>query len=208
MNLTQRWTVKGMEGTLSLDLYRTDFINQLIVDQYSDSISVHFYNLKGKSYSNSLQITFNQDLIDNLGIRLAYKTDDVRASYQGIVEQKPLVAKYKALFNTFYSVSNQHWKFDYTLVLEGPKKLANTSTDVENGKLPDESPSFFVMNFQVTKVFKRFEVYGGVENILDYRQLHPIINGNNPFGNSFDATQVWGPIEGRRIYAGLRFSIK
>jgi outer membrane receptor for ferrienterochelin and colicin len=208
MNLTQRWTVKGMEGTLSLDLYRTDFINQLIVDQYSDSTSVHFYNLKGKSYSNSLQITFNQDLIDNLGVRLAYKTDDVRASYQGIVEQKPLVAKYKALFNTFYSVSNQHWKFDYTLVLEGPKKLANTSTDMENGKLPDESPAFFVMNFQITKVFKRFEVYWGLENILDYRQLHPIINGNNPFGNSFDATQVWGPIEGRRIYAGLRFSIK
>jgi hypothetical protein len=79
---------------------------------------------------------------------------------------------------------------------------------MENGKLPDESPAFFVMNFQITKVFKRFEVYWGLENILDYRQLHPIINGNNPFGNSFDATQVWGPIEGRRIYAGLRFSIK
>jgi outer membrane receptor for ferrienterochelin and colicins len=208
MNLTQRWKVKEREGTLSLDLYTTDFMNQLIVDQYSDSSAIHFYNLKGKSYSNSVQVTLNQDIIDNLGVRLAYKTDDVKATYEGRTERKPLVAKYRALFNTFYSFSNNHWKFDYTLVWEGPKRLANTSVDAQYGKLPEESPDFFVMNFQVTKVFKRFEVYGGVENFLDYRQLHPIINGNNPFSTAFDATQVWGPIEGRRIYAGLRFSIK
>jgi outer membrane receptor for ferrienterochelin and colicins len=208
VNLTQRWELSKKEGTLSVDLYRTNFINQLIVDQYSDSASVHFYNLKGKSWSNSLQVTFNQDIIENLGIRLAYKTDDVKASYEGVLKQKPLVAKYRALFNTFYSFSNNHWKLDYTLVWEGPKKLANTGTDVVYGKLHEESTDFYVMNFQVTKEFKRFEVYAGAENFLDYRQNHPIINGNNPFSTAFDATQVWGPIEGRRIYAGLRYSIK
>jgi outer membrane receptor for ferrienterochelin and colicins len=208
VNLTQRWMVKSREGTLSLDLYRTDFINQLIVDQYSDSASVHFYNLKGESYSRSIQVTLNQDIIDNLGVRLAYKTDDVKATYEGKTVRKPLVAEYRALFNTFYSFSNNHWKVDYTLVWEGPKRLANTGTDVVYGKLPEESPDFITMNFQVTKLFKRFEVYGGVENLLDFRQKHPIINGNNPFSTVFDATQVWGPIEGRRIYAGLRFSIK
>ena len=76
----------------------------------------------------------------------------------------------------FYSTDNQHWKFDYTVVWEGKKKLANTATDAEFGKLPFESPDFFVMHFQITKVFKRFEIYGGTENLLDYRQEHPIIN--------------------------------
>jgi outer membrane receptor for ferrienterochelin and colicins len=208
VNFTQRWTIKQKEGTLSVDLYRTDFINQLIVDQYSDSAAVHFYNLKGQSYSNSIQITFNQDIIENLGVRLAYKTDDVRASYLGSIEQKPMVAKYRALFNTFFNTSNNHWKFDYTLVWEGPMNLANTSTDAQYGRLPAQSPSFSVMNVQVTKLFKRFEVYGGMENLLDFRQKHPIINAANPFSTVFDATQVWGPIEGRRIYAGMRFSIK
>jgi hypothetical protein len=60
----------------------------------------------------------------------------------------------------------------------------------------------------VTKVFRRFEVYAGSENLLDYRQLNPIINPENPFGNSFDATNIWGPVQGRRVYAGLRFSIR
>lgn len=208
MNFTKRWKISKREGSLSIDLYRTDFINQLVVDQYSDSASIQFYNLKGKSYSNSIQVTFNQDVFDDFGMRLAYKIDDVKTSYNGISEQKPLVARNRALLNLFFSTQNQHWKFDYTVVWEGKKKLANTVADAEFGKLPAESPEFFTMHFQVTKTFKRIELYGGAENFLDFRQKHPIINPQSPFSNSFDATQVWGPIEGRRIYAGLRFSIK
>ena len=208
LNLTRRWEVDHREGSLSLDLYRTDFINQLIVDQYSDSSSIQFYNLVGKSFSNSFQITLNQDVLDNFGVRVAYKIDDVQINYNGVTEQKPLVAKNRALINLFFSTSNQHWKFDYTVLWEGRKKLARTVADAEFGKPPAESPDFFVMHVQITKTFKRFELYGGAENLLDFRQKHPIINAQNPFSNSFDATQVWGPVEGRRIYAGLRFSIK
>src|SRR6185436_12725486 len=196
------------EGSVSLDFYRTDFVNQLVMDQYSDSGMIQFYNLSGKSFSNSFQVTFNQDMFQNFGLRAAYKTDDVQTTYNGITQQKPLVAKNRALLNLFYSTGNQHWKFDYTVVWEGKKKLANTATDAEFGKLPVESPDFFVMHIQVTKAFKRFEVYGGAENLLDYIQKHPIINPKNPFSNSFDATQVWGPVEGGRIYAGLRYNIK
>ena len=208
VNFTRRWELDHREGSLSLDLYRTDFINQLVVDQYSDSTSILFYNLKGKSFSNSFQVTLNQDVIENGGIRLAFKMDDVQINYNGVTEQKPLVAKNRALLNLFFSTSNQHWKFDYTVVWEGRKKLARTVSDTEFGNLPQESPDFFVMHIQLTKAFKRIELYGGVENVLDFRQKHPIINAQNPFSNAFDATQVWGPVEGRRIYAGLRFNIK
>lgn len=208
VNATKRWKILEREGSLSVDVYRTDFINQLVVDQYSDSSSVLFYNLSGKSYSNSIQVTLNQDIIDNLGIRLAYKTDDVKSSFNGVTAQKPMVAKNRALFNVFYSTGNNHWKFDYTIIWEGKMKLANTATDAEFGKLSSESPEFMVMHFQVTKEFKRFELYAGTENLTDFTQQHPIINASNPFSKAFDATQVWGPVEGRRIYAGLRFSIK
>ncbi len=207
-NFTKRWEIGHHEGSLSIDFYRTDFVNQLVMDQYSDSSRILFYNLSGKSFSNSFQITFNQDLFHNFGLRAAFKTDDVQTTYNGIAQQKPLVAKNRSLLNLFWATENEHWKFDYTVVWEGKKKLANTITDSEFGKLPAESPDFFVMHFQVTKVFKRFEIYGGGENLLDYRQKHPIINPQNPFSSAFDATQVWGPIEGRRIYAGLRFAIK
>jgi hypothetical protein len=141
-------------------------------------------------------------------LRAAYKIDDVQTTYHEVTLQKPLVAKNRALLNLFGSTGNEHWKFDYTIVWEGKKKLPGAPEQAEPGELSSFSPDFFVMHFQVTKVFKRFELYAGGENLLNYKQKNPIINPQNPFDNSFDASQVWGPIEGRRIYAGLRFSIK
>jgi hypothetical protein len=38
-------------------------------------------------------------------------------------------------------------------------------------------------------------------------QSHPIIDAGNPRGDNFDATMIWGPVHGRKIYAGLRFNI-
>jgi outer membrane receptor protein involved in Fe transport len=207
INFTKKFKLKAHEGSLNLDLYKTDFINQLVVDQYSNPDTISFYNLYGTSYSNSFQVTLSYELIKKLDLRFAYKMDDVKETFNGALEEKPLVPKERALMNLAYSTPNDHWKFDYTLVREGEKKLASTAADPVHGKLPSLSPEFFTMNFQFTKVFRRFDVYAGLENILDYRQQHPIIAANDPFGNSFDATQVWGPIEGRRIYAGLRFSI-
>ncbi len=208
VNFTKRWEIDHREGSLSLDAYRTDFLNQLVVDQYSDASLIQFYNLSGESFSNSIQATFNQDIADNLGFRLAYKIDDVQTTYQGVLSRKPLVAKNRALLNLFFATSNEHWKFDYTIVWEGKKKLANTVMNHEHTESMTESPDFFVMHFQVTKKFKRFELYGGSENLLNYCQMNPIISPQSPFSSRFDATQVWGPIEGRRIYLGLRFGIQ
>lgn len=207
LNFTWKFLLNQREGSLAVDFYRTDFINQAVMDAYSDSSFITFYNLKGKSYANSFQIMFNYEVLERLNLRLAYKLDDVMSTYQGKLEEKPLVSRVKALVNLAYQTGNEHWKFDYTAVLDGPKKLETTYTDAAYGRTPEFSPQFLVMHLQVTKVFRRFEVYAGSENLLDYRQEHPIVNPSDPFGNAFDAINIWGPIEGRRIYAGLRYQI-
>jgi hypothetical protein len=154
-----------------------------------------------------LQLTFNTEIIERLDLRLGYKFEDVRSTYNGTLEQQPLVSRNRALGSLAYKTENEHWKFDYTLVYEGEKKLQHTFSNSETGT-GNFSPDFFLMNFQVTKVFRKFELYAGSENLTDYRQLHPIIHPENPFGNSFDATNIWGPIQGRRVYAGFRMSIQ
>jgi hypothetical protein len=70
------------------------------------------------------------------------------------------------------------------------------------------SQGFFVLNSQVTKKFKFFDVYLGGENLLNYIQSDAIVSNEKPFSDIFDATMVWGPIAGRVIYAGFRYSIK
>jgi outer membrane receptor for ferrienterochelin and colicins len=206
-NLTAIFDLFGRETTFNIDYYRTFFTNQLIADSYSDSLNILFYNLNGESFSNSLQTTLNLELAEGLTLRLAYKNDDVRSTYNGKLESKPLVAMHKALVNVAWE-PNVKWKFDYTLLWEGKKKLAYSTIAGNENIPPAESPEFVTMNAQVTRVFKKWEVYAGAENLTDFTQDNPIISPENPFSNTFDATNIWGPIMGRKIYAGIRYSIK
>jgi hypothetical protein len=57
----------------------------------------------------------------------------------------------------------------------------------------------------VNKNFKFFEIYAGVENLLDFTQENPIIAADDPFGPYFDTSFIWGPTRGREVYAGFRF---
>jgi hypothetical protein len=59
----------------------------------------------------------------------------------------------------------------------------------------------------VTKRFRLCDVYIGSENLLSYRQENPIIGWEDPYATGFDASQVWAPITGRKVYAGIRFNI-
>ncbi|MDD3743381.1 MAG: hypothetical protein PHX54_07155, partial [Lentimicrobiaceae bacterium] len=59
-----------------------------------------------------------------------------------------------------------------------------------------------------TRKFKKFDVYAGIENLTNFVQHHPIMNYDQPFESGFDAGVMWGPLLGRMIYGGVRYSIK
>ena len=51
------------------------------------------------------------------------------------------------------------------------------------------------LNLQVSRNFKGdFELYAGIENLLNVKQKNPIVGSENPFGETFDASLVYGPI--------------
>ncbi len=58
---------------------------------------------------------------------------------------------------------------------------------------------------QLSKNFKYVELYAGVENLLNFKQDNPIIAADDPFGQYFDTSFIWGPTRGREFYAGFRF---
>jgi hypothetical protein len=39
-------------------------------------------------------------------------------------------------------------------------------------------------------------------------QNNPIVSANNPFSNEFDATRIYGPVMGAKVYAGFRMKIE
>lgn len=208
LNITQYFNIDYREGSMSLDFYRTDFQNQIVVDLDRNAQEAHFYNLKGESYSNSFQAQLDYELIKRLDMRIAYRWFDVWTTYSDEQLQKPLVSPHRAFVNLAYA-SRKHWSFDYTINWQGSKRLPDTSDNPAEYQLDKESPDFVLMNAQVSKSWKegKFEVYVGVENLLDYRQDTPIVAADDPFGPYFDSSMVWGPIFGRNTYAGLRFKI-
>ena len=56
VNLSFYIPLFGKELTLTGEWYYTDFLKQVVVDMDSDPHAVSFYNLDGKSYSNSFQV--------------------------------------------------------------------------------------------------------------------------------------------------------
>lgn len=195
-------------GTLSLDFYRTDFVNQIIIDTDQDINKVVMYNLNGKSYSNSAQIELMLTPFERFDFTLAARYNDVKASIDSNLLQKPLVSKFKALLSLSYATNHEKWKFDVTNQLIGKSRIPDTQNNPTMYQTADESPMYYILHAQITKKYKNWDFYIGSENITNFVQSNPIIAANDPFGNYFDTSMIWGPIIGRDVYVGLRFSIK
>jgi outer membrane cobalamin receptor len=207
INITTRFRIHGREGSLSLDAYGTTFENQLVMDQYSRQDAVLYYNLQGNSTATSLQATLSYELRERLFTKLAYKVDDVQTDYRLVAaEAKPLLARNKALVRVGYVTKKEFWRFDVTIQWEGVKPLPLAASP-EGLTVPREySDDYTMLTAQVTRVFKRWELYFGGENLLGMVQKNPILSPENPFGNTFDATRVWGPINRQKGYAGIRLT--
>ncbi len=217
-SFNQKFTVFGLNADAGFDFYKTDFTKQVVVDLYTSaailgSHQVLFYNLNGKSFANSLQIDFNLELAKHFDLRTAYKYYDIQTDYLSRRSERPLQAKHRFFANLGYEThivdKGKQWKFDFTYNWMGQQKLPETASNPAEDRLPVYSPSFSLMNVQITRTFSStFEVYVGGENIGNYRQEKAIVGSENPFGATFDASIVYAPIFGQMYYAGLRFKIK
>lgn len=208
LNLTYKFVLDYRNGSISADFYRTDFQNQIIMDLDQNPQEAIFYNLDGQSYSNSFQAQVDYELINRLDVRVAYRWYDVKTTYNGDLLEKPLLSNHRAFINIAYN-SRKYWSFDYTINWQGEKRIPGTETNPVQYQLDDSSPSFFMMNAQISKSWQqKFDVYVGVENILGYKQENPIIASGNPFSDYFDSSLIWGPISGRNIYFGIRYKIR
>lgn len=203
LNFTYDVTEKIQWG---FDAYSTRFQNQIVVDFDANPQELNFYNLKGKSFSNSIQTQLDWQIFKNFDVRLAYRYNQVKTTFGNDLLQKPLTAPHRAFANAAYEWKG--WKFDYTINLQGKKRIPNTASNPENYRLSTESNRFFISNAQITKVFgQKYELYVGGENIFNFMQPRAIISGGEPYSEYFDASLIWGPIFGSMYYAGFRYRL-
>ncbi|SMC45893.1 Outer membrane receptor proteins, mostly Fe transport [Cellulophaga tyrosinoxydans] len=211
VSFLQGFTFLDRPGNFTVDFYKTDFKNQIVVD-WENPQEIAFYNLEGKSYASSFQVEVNHELLKNLEVRTAYKYYDVRTDYKSGSLQKPIQAQHRYFVNLGYQTpakeNGSQWKFDYTLHALGKQRIPSTASYTAQYQLPDYAEPYSLMNAQITKVFNSsFEVYLGGENLTNYTQNNAVLGADNPFGANFDTSIVYAPIMGRMFFAGFRFKI-
>ncbi|MCF0175547.1 MAG: TonB-dependent receptor [Bacteroidales bacterium] len=228
-NLEEAWTFGGnmtfylpfgasSSTYFSIDYFHTGFNRQLMVDYEHIANAIDFYVLDGKrSYTDNWQLDFSVDPIERFTVTTTFRYTKAMAEYadRGLA-QRPMTSRFKGVLNLQYATNLNKWIFDFTASVNGPCRvydfMAGGSQIVQrNGGW--YSPVYPLLYAQVTRRFKGVDIYAGGENLSNFRQKTAILGSKEETGRvntaapDFDASCIWGPIMGIKLYAGVRFTL-
>ncbi len=213
-SFTHEFILDYRSGLFALDFFHTNFTDRAIVDLDYNPQELLIYNLDGKSFANTFQAELQYEVFKRLDAKIAYKLQDSKITYKYEGLRKQIFTPASRFFANVSYVSGiatykGHWRVSLTSHLTGPQRIPDTDTNPAEFQLPTQSPSFWLFNGQLTRVFnKNFEMYVGAENISNYKQSPVIIDAEHPYSPYFDSGLIWGPIFGREWYVGFRYVLR
>lgn len=205
VNFTQKFDAENVTGFFSADYYRTDFQNQIFPDYDTDPTKAIIENFTGKSVSNTFQAEVYLNFWRKFEFKTGYSFLDVYREIDGQKVLLPFNPRHKVVTTLGYKPLSEKYHFDVNIHWYGQQRLPNTQSNPPEFQQPGFSENFMLVNAQFTYNFKIFELYAGCENIFDFRQKRPITAWQDPFGQYFDTSSVWGPTRGREFYVGVRY---
>jgi Outer membrane receptor for ferrienterochelin and colicins len=150
------------------------------------------------------------------------------------LREKALQNRFKGLVTMSYVTPLKHWQFDVTAQFNGPGRMPdgvvadhyqmlggnmNYPRLTADGQYYERNGSIYHKWYpqllaQVTKYWRTCSLYVGAENMTNFTQDKPIAGTYNADGQvimdyslPFDASMIWAPTTGWRIYAGFRWAL-
>ena len=213
---------------VSLDYFKTQFVQQMVVDYEMNPAQISFYALNGgRSFTDNFQLDFSVDPIERFNITTTFRYTNamIELAGKGLVE-KPMTSRFKGVLNLQYATNLNRWIFDFTASVNGSCRVYDFMEQVNiDGTITSDpkegvarmykngrTPVYPMLYAQVTRRFKGWDVYVGAENLTNFTQKNPILgtksNGFvNPRAASFDASCIWGPLMGFKAHIGFRFTL-
>ena len=194
--------------TISVDYFYTQIFNTVVVDQEGNPWTIDIYNNYGPSRTHTAQFDLTWTPIQRFDIFATFRYTDSRYTINNhgtpTMVERPLVSRYKALINLQYATNMRKWTFDFTAQLNGPARIPTQSGDLKDSTL---SPIYPMLFAQISRRIKKWEIYVGCENILNFKQPNPIIMADNPYDPAFNSSLIWGPLKGTKGYIGVRWNL-
>lgn len=219
----------GLDATA----WYTYFNNQILPDYDTDPNKIIYDNLNGyavtQGVSVNMDITFPSSLKILAGITfMDVFTSETDENGNRIKTLPILTEKWTGTFAASYSIRPLNLSIDYTGNLYGPMRLPLLG---ELDPRDEYSDWWSIQNIQLTwkKPGGKWEIYGGVKNLLNFtppsnsiarsndpfdKEVQQDANGNvlatanNPYALTFDPSYVFAPNQGIRLFAGLRLILQ
>lgn len=219
-------------GFIGLDAsaFYTYFSNQILPDYSTDPNKIFYSNLDGHAVSKGLSLNLDFTFASGLKILAGGTMMDVSKIESGVKSRQFLTERVTGTWGVSYEFKKMGLNMDYTGNIYGPMLLPLLSPEDPR---PATSPVWSLQNIQVTKKLgEKFEIYGGVKNLLNFlpysgvpfiiaRSNDPfdkkvvfdptgqvVATAENPYRLTFDPNYVYAPQQGRRLFFGVRYTIK
>ena len=224
------------ELQLSGEYYYTKFLDGVIADMDRSLQGITLYNMHdvegAKYFSHNWQVEASMEILRGWTMTAAFRCTDVKqttfntATNEYQLREKPLQNKFKGIITTSYQTPLKTWQFDLTAQFNGEGRMP------DGFQIPEGSNQYRVHNGciyhkwypqllgQITKFFRTWSIYLGAENMTNFTQDNPIVGERleakgdkqggfvNPQSANYDASMIWAPIHGWKMYLGFRWALE
>ena len=225
------------ELQLSGEYYYTVFADGVIADMDRSLHGVTLYNMHdvedAEYFSHNWQVEATMEILRGWTMTAAFRYTDVKQTsfnskmgeYQ--LRDKPMQNKFKGIITTSYQTPLKTWQFDLTAQFNGEGRMPDGFVIPEGSKQYHTLANGQVYHKwypqllgQVTKFFRTWSIYLGAENMTNFTQDSPIVGDRleakgekhggfvNPHSATYDASMIWAPIHGWKLYLGFRWALE
>ncbi|QIX61174.1 TonB-dependent receptor [Hymenobacter sp. BT18] len=213
-------TASGGTITLDASAFYTYFTNKISPDYDTNPNQIVYRNLAGYAVSRGLtlntEFAFARPLKVMLGVTLLDVFRQERATAE---EPSRRVAQvhsppFSGTWAISYTLQKLGLALDYTGQVSSPMPLPVFPNDFR----PSRSPWFALQNVQATRKLREgLELYGGIKNLFNFLPRHVLlrpfdpfdkqVGTDNPQGYTFDTSYNYAPLQGRRVFLGVRYAL-
>ncbi len=215
LNAVRRWPGERRALTLDASAFLTRFSNRILPDYDSDPDRIVYRNLQGHGIVRGLSANLEARIGERWRGMAAATWLKAFITEQGRSTEQMLTPGWSGTFAVGYE-QKKVGAIDLTGQWYGPMRLPVQPNDFR----AERSPWHALLNVQYRRsLLDRLEFYCGVKNLLGFVPRDPIMRpfdpfdrqaadpASNPNGYTFDTTYMYAPMQGRRWFFGLRFTL-
>jgi outer membrane receptor for ferrienterochelin and colicins len=202
-SITYSTTFLGLPFIFDSELYQTRFLNQVNTDLDASARTLRIVN-DSMAYATSLMLQMQVLPWTGFKMNLAWRYNDMWQMSDQRMQRRIMVSPHRILLTISQTLFNDQLQCDVTTMWNGEGRLPAHTENPEEFRMNETYPSFIRLNAQLSWRTPAFDIYLGAENIMNTLQNHVVISPDNPRSPYFEGSLVWGMLDNRMIYLGMR----